>query len=224
MATAKKKSGKAAREKAPPASSSGEIDLGAAGDKRAIIRRAAFHCFSERGYHDTKVDEICREAGISKGAFYWHFESKEAVFLSILETWADEVEREVTAQFREAFDARDPVRALVHALSREGRRGRRVLPVWLDGLVQSQKNPVLREALARFMERVRKALAEVITPAFSSHYSKEEIQVLAGLLFSCFIGALSQHIADPEHGHYEEQVQALMQTIERYAHLLAKDA
>lgn len=213
----------AAKKKKPAPSQSGEIDLGAAGDKRAQIRLAAFHCFSERGFHDTKVDEICREAGISKGAFYWHFESKEAVFLNILETWADEVEREVMAQFREAFDAKDPVKALLGALSREGRRGRRVLPVWLDGLVQSQKNPMLREAIARFMERVRRSLATVVTPAFSPYYSEEEIQVLAGLLFSCFIGAISQHIADPDKGHYEKQVKALMDTVERFSLLIGRD-
>src|SRR5690606_26145151 len=105
------------------------------------------------GYHETSVDTICREAGISKGAFYWYFESKEAVFLQILEVWAEEVEREVLGQFRQAFTSGDPVTQLLAALSREGRRGRRVLPVWLDGLVQSQRNPALRAALARFMGR-----------------------------------------------------------------------
>lgn len=191
-------------------------------DKAAQVRHAAFICFSDRGYHDTSVDMICREAGISKGAFYWYFESKEAVFLQILEVWADEVEREVLGQFRLAFTSGDPVKTLLAALGREGRRGRRVLPVWLDGLVQSQRNPALREALARFMSRVRHALTDVIRPAFAPYHEEHEIELIAGLLFSCFIGAISQHIVDPEPGHYEEQSRQLLVTTERFANLLSK--
>lgn len=191
-------------------------------DKAGQIRHAAFVCFSNRGYHETTVDMICREAGISKGAFYWYFESKEAVFLQILETWADEVEREVLGQFRTAFTSGDPVAQLLAALSREGRRGRRVLPVWLDGLVQSQRNPALREALGRFMARVRDALTDVIRPAFAPYHDEEQIRLIAGLLFSCFIGAISQHIVDPEAGHYDEQCRQLLVTTERFAHLLSQ--
>lgn len=191
-------------------------------DKAAVIRHAAFVCFSNRGYHETSVDTICREAGISKGAFYWYFESKEAVFLHILEVWADEVEREVLGQFRQAFTSGDPVATLLAALSREGRRGRRVLPIWLDGLVQSQRNPALREALARFMARVRDSLADVIRPAFAPYHDEEQIRLIAGLLFSCFIGSISQHIVEPEAGHYDEQCRQLLVTTERFANLLSQ--
>lgn len=189
-------------------------------DKTAAIRIAAFHCFSERGYHDTRVDDICQEAGISKGSFYWYFESKEAVFLQILEVWVAEVENEIMAQFQAAFTGGDPVHALLAALGREGRRGRRLLPVWLDGLVQSQRNERLREAMAVFMARVRKSLADVIRPAFAPYHAPEQVDALAGLLFSCFIGSISQHLAEPEAGHYEHQVRTLLETTDRFATLL----
>jgi AcrR family transcriptional regulator len=189
-------------------------------DKASAIRHAAFICFSERGYHETSVDVICREAGTSKGAFYWYFQSKEAVFLQILEVWADEVEREVRVQFQRAFEDDDPVNALLAALAREGHRGRRVLPIWLDGLVQSQRNPALRDSLARFMDRLRAALTDVIRPAFAPYHGGAEVDRIAGLLFSCFIGSISQHIVDPGAGHYDEQCRQLLVTTERFATLL----
>ncbi len=57
-------------------------------EKRRMIRAAALRCFGERGYHDTSVSMICRVAGISKGSLYWHYDSKQEIYLDILETWA----------------------------------------------------------------------------------------------------------------------------------------
>lgn len=54
--------------------------------RRAILNAAAL-CFAARGYAETGVAEICQRAGVSKGAFYYHFESKQAVFLDLLEMW-----------------------------------------------------------------------------------------------------------------------------------------
>ena len=191
-------------------------------DKATTIRRAAFQCFAEGGFHETTVDDICQKAGVSKGTFYWYFESKEQVFVQILELWADEAESEVLAQFRAAFEAGDPVGALLAALGREGRRGRRQLPVWLDALVQSQRHPELQRALAHFMARVRRSLAKVLAPPFSSIYSPEEIETLAGLFFSCFIGAISQEMADPDRHIYDEQSRMLLVTVEQFARLQAR--
>lgn len=233
MATKRKTLKKKGKKKSPPAAkktpqrsakareaTAAPPKQDAPDDRMGQITLAAFHCFSERGFHDTRVDDICKEAGASKGSFYWYFESKEAVFLHILEVWADEVEREVVEQFRAAFADEDPMGALLAALGREGRRGRKLLPVWLDGLVQSQRNEKLREALAQFMARVRHALYEVMRPAFSPYHDDEQVRNIAALLFSCFIGAVSQHLAEPDAGHYDEQVRQLLVTTERFASLL----
>jgi AcrR family transcriptional regulator len=49
------------------------------------ILRAAAKCFSQRGFNETTMDEIAKEAGVSKGALYWHFKSKEALFVKLKE-------------------------------------------------------------------------------------------------------------------------------------------
>ena len=40
--------------------------------------------WTQYGYKKTSVDEICKQAGISKGAFYFFYESKEALFCEVL--------------------------------------------------------------------------------------------------------------------------------------------
>lgn len=48
---------------------------------------AATDLFRRRGFNATSVDDICTHAGLSKGAFFHHFESKEAVALACLRAW-----------------------------------------------------------------------------------------------------------------------------------------
>ena len=52
--------------------------------KTDIIDTAA-RLFSEKGFHDVKMDDIAEQVGLSKGTIYLYFENKEALFFSIIE-------------------------------------------------------------------------------------------------------------------------------------------
>lgn len=51
------------------------------------LLRAAEEVFAEKGIMLAKVEEITRRAGLSKGAFYLHFDSKEDAFKQVVETF-----------------------------------------------------------------------------------------------------------------------------------------
>jgi AcrR family transcriptional regulator len=57
--------------------------------RRERILDAAFAVFSRRGYRQAGVDEVGRQAETSKGGVYFHFPTKEALFLELLRTTAD---------------------------------------------------------------------------------------------------------------------------------------
>ena len=48
------------------------------------LQEACKQSWTQYGYKKTSVDELCKQAGISKGAFYLFFESKEALFCQVL--------------------------------------------------------------------------------------------------------------------------------------------
>lgn len=58
---------------------------------RAALVAAARDVFAERGFADTTVDEVVQRAGVTRGALYHHFASKEDLFRVVYET----VEREL---------------------------------------------------------------------------------------------------------------------------------
>ena len=50
---------------------------------------AAFTLIRERGYASTSVDALCAQAGVTKGAFFHHFESKDALGVAAAKHWSE---------------------------------------------------------------------------------------------------------------------------------------
>ncbi|HUT52837.1 MAG TPA: TetR family transcriptional regulator [bacterium] len=53
--------------------------------RKAEIVRTAIEVFSRKGYHNARVSDITRRAGISTGTFYVYFENKRELFIEVVE-------------------------------------------------------------------------------------------------------------------------------------------
>jgi len=56
-------------------------------DRPAEITQAAFAAFAENGYAATKVDEVAKRAGVSKGLLYLYFKTKEDLFKAVIRSF-----------------------------------------------------------------------------------------------------------------------------------------
>lgn len=85
-------------------------------DTRSRLLAAASRAFARLGYAGATLDEIAAEAGLTKGAVYWHFANKNELFLEILE-WR--LRQRLTVIPRQALDAaraKDPVEEITALL------------------------------------------------------------------------------------------------------------
>jgi len=65
-----------------------------ADERRTQILQAALACMARSGYAGTTMDDIAREAGLSKGALYWYFASKREVFLALMQDTLEKMTRQ----------------------------------------------------------------------------------------------------------------------------------
>jgi len=59
------------------------------GDARTRLLEAARDVIRTRGFAATTVDDLCRAAGVTKGAFFHHFRSKDALGVAVAGFWAE---------------------------------------------------------------------------------------------------------------------------------------
>ncbi|WP_395541970.1 TetR/AcrR family transcriptional regulator [Neotabrizicola sp. sgz301269] len=59
------------------------------GEARARLIAAARDLVRRRGFAGTSVDDLCAAAGVTKGAFFHHFASKEALGVALVQDWTE---------------------------------------------------------------------------------------------------------------------------------------
>ncbi len=114
---------------------------------RARLVDAALRVFAERGYDHATVEEISIAAGYSKGAYYFHFDSKEDILLELLATWMEDQTKRLLAFENARGPAAIALLETLESLLRYDDRDpcwRLLLPeIW----AQSHRNAKVRETL-----------------------------------------------------------------------------
>jgi AcrR family transcriptional regulator len=122
--------------------------------RRARIVEAAVKSFAQHGIH-VSVDEICAEAGVSKGALYGYFPSKDAIIQAIAGDYA--------ADFRAIRNAPDPgalQQLMMQRIWSGERAGCRLdLEAWTYGLTHDGLGERLRANLGDLRQSIEESLA-----------------------------------------------------------------
>ncbi|NJM33749.1 MAG: TetR/AcrR family transcriptional regulator [Rhodomicrobium sp.] len=79
-------------------------------DTMARLIASARQSFAEKGYGETSMDTLCAEAGLTRGALYHHFGSKEGLFEAVL----TQIDEEIGARLEAIWESEsDPWRAFL---------------------------------------------------------------------------------------------------------------
>jgi len=90
---------------------------------KMLILSSARTLFAEKGYDNTPVEEICALAGIAKGTFFYHFESKQAIVRYILAMQLKEYAAKLKEQMNSFKDAISKAEYFIAVLVELGRGG-----------------------------------------------------------------------------------------------------
>lgn len=161
---------------------------------RERLVHAAIHAFRRNGYDATSVDDICMAAGVSKGAFFHHFKSKEAIADASLAVWSDF--QDGFARAVEAQQLADPVERLfalldtfIAAMS-DPKNGP---PSCLAGTLAqevAESNPRLRDATQRCFESGLQRIGTFIESAAAARGRTLDAPGLARLWMGTLQGGL----------------------------------
>jgi AcrR family transcriptional regulator len=120
---------------------------------------AALQLIAEQGVNAVAVEALARQLGVTKGSFYWHFRTREALVQAALERWELYGEREVISQIEAIPDPRVRLPELFRRVAHE-LQPHRVYAALLKALDHPQVVPVMARVSQRRMEFLNTAYRE----------------------------------------------------------------
>jgi AcrR family transcriptional regulator len=162
------------------------------------ILEAARQAFAENGYDATGVEEICRRAGVSKGAFYHHFPSKQDVFLELLNGWLENLETQILAASRLSRDVPQALLAMSELIPQVLQAGSGQLSIFLDFWAKAGRDPHTWKAATAPFGRYQDLLAGLVRSGVEEGSLKPvDPDLAARALISIAVGVLLQGLVDP---------------------------
>ena len=170
--------------------------------RRQQILDAAWACFARKGYHQTTMQDICQESGLSPGAIYRYFASKEAILKAINDR-SQEMGRALVEEARS--QAGGPLNTLEVI-------GQTMLSAFNDPAFEETtrvnieifpeqvRNATLRKALRTELTFWRRVVAELLGQAKDLGQLRAEVDPvsLAALLICAFDGLRHYALIDYE--------------------------
>ncbi|MCK5633916.1 MAG: TetR/AcrR family transcriptional regulator, partial [Anaerolineales bacterium] len=131
-------------------------------ERRKQILDAAEKVFTKRGLDKARMDDIVHESGLSKGALYWYFKSKDAIIRALLDRVFINEMRGAEELIHTQGSSSERLRTFVANAVQEYKRFENMLPLAYEFVALAARSKVIREAIVGYFKRYTAILAEII--------------------------------------------------------------
>ncbi len=136
-----------------------------AAERREQIIKATYRAFTsphKKGLADVTLQDIADEANFSKGVVMYYFDSKEKVFVALLDWLLYQISERVEHNVGHAEGVEAKLHALIDSVFLNARENRRFYTVYLDFATQGLRNPLFRSLNVSFLVLCRGVGREII--------------------------------------------------------------
>jgi len=138
--------------------------------KEKIIQ-SAIASFAQTGYDRTKMEDIAKRLGLSKGTIYLYFKSKEDLFLGICEHNIKEGDKEDAGLFVNKENVASDAEQIYDNIRRRERGNDRVM---LEMVAESARNPKLRKAMYELHVKVHDHVMQGVRNKIEAGFLKKD--------------------------------------------------
>lgn len=159
--------------------------------------QAALDLIAEQGVSAVAVEPLARRLGVTKGSFYWHFPSRDALLQAALERWESVEQESVFGSLETVPDPRERLRALFRLVGHE------VKPhVIYSELLKALDHPAVQPVI----DRVSQRRLEYLMASFrQAGLGRQDAIHRARLTYAAYVGflQLSLQLQQPRMTHEE---------------------
>jgi AcrR family transcriptional regulator len=183
-------------------------------ETRNRIVQSALKLFADKGYEATGVAEICETSDVSKGAFYHHFPSKQAIFLELLQEWLQGLDKELNRAIGNASNVPEGLLAMASEMhgvfsAADGR-----VHLFLEFWQQARRDPdVWKEFIAPY-RRYQDFFARIVQKGIDEGSIRPlDPQVAGQTLVALAVGIVVQGVLEPAGAQWDRVTRDAVQLL-----------
>lgn len=190
-------------------------------ETRTRILDAAGELFAKRGYAATSVTNICKQAGVTKGAFYHHFATKQQVFLDLRDRWLSPLDVQIKSTRLEGETLpqvlqriADMTRPIFDVVGDDQRQ-----QVFLELLSAARQDATILPAMLSPLRKYRTLFAKLITQGVQEGSLRTvDSKLAAEVIVTLGFGFIMQSLLNPDRADWatltQKSIRLLMQGLE----------
>lgn len=171
--------------------------------------QAALDLIAEQGVAAVAVEPLARRLGVTKGSFYWHFPSRDALLVAALERWEKVEQETVFGQLEAVADPRERLRELFSMVAHEY-----TAHIIYSELLKALDHPAVQPVIGRVSER----RLDYLTASFrQAGLGRGDSQNRARLAYAAYVGFLQLNLqlkqTRLQHEEFDAYVEHMMTTL-----------
>lgn len=185
-------------------------------ERQQQILEAATSVFARRGFHEARMDDIAQEAGLSKGALYLYYKSKDAIIAALLK-FCFNVEMKQLRTFLEqktGLMVREQMVTFTRQFAADMKWMPFILPVSFEFYALAGRRKDVRQNLKEYFKEYRELMAALIQRGIDNgEFRAVDAQSAAIITAALFEGMTLLWMVDPQAMNIEQEAERCMQML-----------
>lgn len=183
-------------------------------ERRAQIVDAATKVFARLGFKGSRMDDIVKESGLSKGLLYWYFKGKDAIIVAVLERlFSPEIELVKEIAGSDGSSREKLLRVATDAI-RDIQMMNRLLPITFEYYSYAFRNKAVKKVLTEVLEEFYAAIQQIIEQGIDQGEFREIDARRAAVSFGAMLeGSLLLGLFSPQSVDFAEQIESSTELI-----------
>ncbi len=171
-------------------------------ERREQILDAATNVFARQGFHKARMDDIVQEAGLSKGAVYWYFESKDEIIDEIFDRFFSRELEGMHELVRLDTTVSERLFTMATVLAKEIEEILGIMPIAYELYAVATRQASLRRSINKYFQRYLDVFEDLLREGIRSGEFRAidtrvaSINIIAlfeGLILLYMVGALDRN-------------------------------
>ena len=187
---------------------------------RNKILSSAAKQFAAEGYDRTAVADICEEAGISKGAFFHHYSTKQALFLAVLNAWLMDLDKQLAVALQGSSNVAEGLVKMAELTSGVFDSADGQLGMFLEFWTQAIHDPQVWQATIAPYRRYAELFSRYLQAGIKDGSLRPmDTNMVSRVIVALALGMLLQGVMDPKGAQWNEMtkngIQLLLTGLQR---------